>query len=63
MMKPLVVTLMATLTCWLFESANCALHEPAAEPVTVNPDEGPCALVVVTVAIPLQLSCSPKIPV
>jgi hypothetical protein len=61
--KPVVVTVSATETCWLPESVNVALHVPAALGVNVKVADGPLPDEGATVAIPVQLSLSPNAPV
>lgn len=62
-MKPVVVTVIATATCWLFESVNVALQVPAALGVTVNVADGPLPDDGATVATPVHVSLSPNAPV
>jgi hypothetical protein len=60
--KPLVVTVTETVTCWEWESEKTALHVPALTPVAVNVAEGPDLFDDAIVAIDAQLSLSPNVP-
>ncbi len=61
-MKPDAVTVTATICCCEEASEKVMLHMPAVTPVTVYVADGPWALAVLTVAIPLQVSLSPNRP-
>jgi len=62
MVQPVVVTVIWSGVDCPCESVKCAVHCPAATGLTEYVADGPCALDVVIVASPLQLSLSPNVP-